>query len=44
MLNLGSKTSPSSQTLSIPSNFRNHRLDTKAGVFPRPLCYCFCKK
>ena len=44
MLNLGSKTSPSSRIFSIPSNFRNHRLDTETGAFPWPSCYCFCKK
>ena len=33
MLNLGSKISPSSQSFSIPSNFRNHRRGTETGAF-----------
>ena len=44
MLNLGSKTSPNSQTFRIPSNFRNHRWSTETGAFRWPSCYCFCKK
>ena len=44
MLNLGSKTSPSSQIFGIPSNFPNHRWGTETGAFPWPSCYCFCKK
>ena len=41
MLNLGWKTSPSSQIFSIPSNFRNHPWGTETGAFPCPSCYCF---
>ena len=33
MLNLGSKTSTSSQIVSIPSNFRNHFVDLHVVVF-----------
>ena len=43
MLNLGSKTSPSSQIFSIPSNFRNHRWGTETGAFPWPSCIVFVK-
>ena len=32
MLNLGSKTSPSSRTLSIPSNFWNYNWSTETGI------------
>ena len=44
MLNLGFKTSPSSQIFIVPSNFRNHRWGTEKGAFPWPSCYFFCKK
>ena len=44
MLNLGSETSPSSQILSIPRNFRKYRWGTETGAFLWPSCYCFCKK
>ena len=44
MLNLGSKTSPSSPIFSSPSNFQNHRWGTETGAFPWPSCCCFCKK
>ena len=33
MLNLGSKTSPSSQIFTIPSNFRNHAVTPRQGHF-----------
>ena len=43
MLHLGSKSSPSCQTFSIPCNFWNHRCDTETGTFPWPSCYCSCE-
>ena len=43
MLNLGSKTSPSSQIFSLSSNFWNHRWGTETGVFPWPSCTVFVK-
>ena len=43
MLNLGSKTSPSSLVFSIPSNFRNHCWGTETGIFAWPSCIAFVK-
>ena len=44
MLNLGSKTSPSSQVFGIPSNFRNQCRGTETGAFPWPSCIVLVKK
>ena len=43
MLNLASKTSPSSQTFSISSNFQSHCWGIETGAFPWPLCIVFVK-
>ena len=43
MLNLGSKTSPSIQIFSIPSNFRSHCWGTETGAFPWSACIVFVK-
>ena len=43
MLNLGSKSSPSSHIFSISIKFWNHRWGTDTGVFPWLQCICFVK-